>query len=158
MRRAILAALLCLCALPAIGKADRYGYRDARRTVALWYDRFLGREAGPAAEGWARALAEGQDADRLLSQIIGGTEYFDKCGANPARYVRTLYRDLAGRAPSPREMEYWTRRCRFESRDTIAYEMLRRHPQNWDRDDRRGGRDWDHGDRYDYRRPTYRYR
>jgi len=151
MRRAILPALVLLfLALPSNGQ---YGYRDAQRTVARWYERYLGREMDPYADSWVQALQQGQNPDQVLSGILGSDEYYRRAGGRPERFVRQLYEDVGGRRPTAREVDYWARRVYHDSRADIAYAILTRHTGNYDDNDRD---DW--RDRYDYRRPNYRYR
>jgi len=156
MRRAILPALalLLLALQPSSGQYGRYGARDASRTVAGWYQRFLGRQADPYAGSWVDALRRGQDPDQVLSGILGSDEYYLRAGGRPADFVRQLYDDLTGREPSPGQLRHWVQQMRFQSRGDVAYAILTRGSRNWDdRDDRDR-----YSDRYDYRRPYNPYR
>jgi len=158
MRRIILPALLLLLfALPSSGQYSRYGGhadRDASRTVARWYGRFLDREADPYSATWVQALQRGQEPEQVLSGILGSDEYYRRAGSTPEGFVRQLFLDLVGNRPTPRQMDYWTRQLYHRSRADVAYAVLTRQAQNWDWDDR----DRDHSDRHDYRRPYSRYR
>jgi len=104
MRRAILPALLVLLfALPSSGQYSRYGGhadRDAQRTVARWYERFLDREPDPYSATWVQALRRGQESEQVLSGILGSDEYYRRAGSTPAGFVRQLYLDLTGQ-PDP---------------------------------------------------------
>jgi len=155
MRRVILPALLLLlCALPTSAQYGRYGGRGAReaeRTVAGWYDRYLGREMDPGAATWIRSLQQGQDPERVLATILGSDEYYTRAGGSPAAFVRRLFDDVGNRRPTQREMDYWVHQVRHRNRDDVAYGILTRNAQNYD-DDR------DHHDNYDYRRSDRRYR
>jgi len=151
MRRAILPALVLLfLALPSSGQ---YGNRDAQRTVARWYERYLGREPDPYSAAWVQALQQGQNPDQVLSGILGSDEYYRRAGGTPERFVRQLYDDVAGRRPTPREVDHWARRLYSDSRADVAYAILTRNARNYDDHDRD---DW--RDRHDYRRPYDRYR
>jgi len=158
MRRTILCAVSLLAlAVPADGQYGLYGgygARDASQTVAQWYQRFLGRQPDPYAGGWVTALQSGQNPEQVLAGILGSQEYYLRTGGTPRAFVNGLYADLAGRAPTPQEESYWTRQVHSRSREDVAYDFLTRQAQNWDRGG--GDRSWE--DRYDYRRPSYRYR
>lgn len=150
MRRAILPALaLLLFALPSSGQQGRYSARDASRTVADWYQRYLGRQADPYAGGWVDALRRGQDPNQVLSGLLGSDEYYDRAGGRPADFVRQLHEDLTGREPSQRELRHWVQQMRFQARSDVAYAILTRNARNWERD---------RHDDHDYRRQYDRYR
>jgi len=156
MKRLILPALLLpFCVLSSFAQFDRYGGRDAERTVAQWYRRFLDREADPQAINWIRALRSGQDPDQVLSGILGSDEYYNRAGATPRAFVSQLYEDLTGKAPVPREGEHWTRQLYFRSRSDVAYAILTRQAGNWQWEHR--DKDW-WSDNHDYRRPYQRYK
>src|SRR5262249_18393717 len=74
-----------------------------------------------------------------------------KAGSTPEGYVRSLFRDLAGRDPTPAEMNYWARRAWYEPRSDIAYALLARYPQTGSAPASAPTYD------YDYRPPLYRY-
>jgi len=152
MRRAILPALLLLlCVLPSMAQYNR---RDANRTVAQWYQRYLRRDADPYAGGWVQALQQGQQPEQVLAGILASDEYYRIAGGTPRGFVRQLYEDVHGRRPTPQEADHWARRIYSESRTDVAYAILTRGARNWDRGDDRD--DW--RDRYDYRRRYDRYR
>jgi hypothetical protein len=149
MKRAIFCTLLLLItAVPSLGQ---YGDRSAERTVARWYERYLGRPMDPYARTWVEALASGQDPDQVLSGILGSDEYYRRAGGTPGAFINRLYRDVAGRRPTPGEVRHWLREFHSSSRGDIAYAILTRNGQDLDDRDRLS-------DRYDYRRPWSRYR
>lgn len=159
MKRIIIPALILLaCALPVAGQYGRFGnhgYRDAENTVAQWYQQFLRRQADPHAGGWVQALQSGQEPEQVLAGILGSREYYVRAGGSPTAFVQSLYEDLTGRPPSQQELRHWTSQSYNRSREDVAYAILTRGAQNWDRGWDRG-QDW--RDQYDYRRPTYRFR
>lgn len=156
MRRAILPALLLLvCVLPSEAQYGGQGRHDANRTVARWYQRYLGREMDPYAADWVRALQQGQDPEQVLAGILGSDEYYRRTGGTPAAFVRQLYLDVHRRRPTRQEVDHWARRVYYDSRTDVAYAILTRGARNWDQDDDDRDR-W--RDRYDYRRPQDRYR
>ncbi|MGH7222947.1 MAG: DUF4214 domain-containing protein [Gemmataceae bacterium] len=104
---------------------------DPTVLVHSWYKRYLRREADAGANGWIQALRTGHSPEDVLSTVLSSQEYFTAAGRSNPGYVRQLYLDLIGRAPSPAEINYWTGRLRYESRKDVAYHMLVRHPQNW---------------------------
>jgi len=155
MRRIILPALLLfLCVLPSNAQYGRYGNsgaREAQRTVARWYERYLGREPDPYSAIWVQSLQKGQDPERVLAGILGSDEYYQRGGGTPRGFVQQIYNDVSGRRPTPRELEHWAHEIHHRPLVDVAYAILTRNAQNHD-DDR------DHSDRYDYRRPASRYR
>jgi hypothetical protein len=100
-------------------------------TVNFWYQRFLHREAEPAAGAWSHSLAIGHPPEVVLASILSGPEYFRNAGGTPAGFINALYIDLTGAAPLPQQMRYWLRRSQFTSRRDIAYDLLLLYPQAW---------------------------
>jgi hypothetical protein len=147
MNRAILVALLMVS--PVVAQGPRYV--DARRTVEGWYSKFLGRPADPAAEAWVQALRNGQQPEQVLSGILGSDEYYNRAGGTPGAFVQRMYEEVAGRRPTPREMDYWAGRVQTRRRDDVSYDFLML--QGPGRDDRERWRE-----RHDFRRPLLPYR
>jgi len=160
MRRRVIILLapltLLLGALPGVeaqyGRYGGAGPRDAQRTVARWYQRYLRRDMDPYSGSWVQALQQGQEPEQVLSGILGSDEYFQNAGGTPAAFVRRLYEDVTGRRPTPREEDTWVRQVYHRARSDVAYAVLTRNAQNWD-DDHDAWRD-----RHDYRRPYNPYR
>jgi hypothetical protein len=163
MRLLIPTAVLGLALLP--GPAAPQFYRnyfrnqaraypdDPRDLVRSWYRTFLNREPDPGGlRAWVGALRAGNSPEQALASILSSQEYYAKGGNTPQGFIRNLYRDIAGRPPTGREMDYWLRRMRFDNRADIAYALITRFPQSW-RAARRGAED-----DYDYRRPRWRFR
>lgn len=170
MRRfAVLAGLgVSLLAAPALTQDrwhrddDRWRHEEASRRaypdsqddlVRFWYRKFLNREADPMAGVWTNELRGGQDPHSVLSTILGSDEYYTRAGSTPEGFVRTLFRDLTERPPSPQEMDHWARRAAYGDRNDIAYALLTRYPQTWAQ-----GPAIPDDHRYDYRRPAWPYR
>lgn len=150
MKKFILAPMLIvLVTLPASAQYGPIGPgRDAQRTVATWYQRFLGRQPDAYAASWIQALQSGQDPNQVLSGILGSDEYFLRKGGTPRGFVVGLYQDVTGRAPTPQEEAFWAGQIYAGSRADIAYSILTRQAPSWD----------DHPLDHDYRRPYYRFR
>jgi len=101
-------------------------------TVKNWYRQFLRRDPEPSGlMHWSEALRQGNPPALLLSGILGSDEYYNIAGGSPNSFVRSLYLDLAGREPTPRELAYWTSRLNTEYPKDVAYAILTRFPLAW---------------------------
>jgi len=101
---------LALLMVPAFtGPASAQPYRvQPRRLVDYWYQRFLDRPANDEGAGaWVDDLRQGESPQKVLATILSSEEYFQKSGSTNRGFVANLYRDLAGRSPSPREVDHW---------------------------------------------------
>jgi len=168
MRRFLVPAALGLLALatPALPQwlpdarraheMHHYARPDqAEQLVRGWYLKYLNRDVDPTGyQSWVNGLRSGTSPEMTLAGILSSDEYYMKGGSTPEGYVQTLFRDLAGRAPTPREMDYWVRRVCTEPRNDVAYAMVTRYPQI-------AGtipQPWERHEQYEYRRPVWRYR
>jgi len=162
-RYALIASLAVLCAT-ALANGQQQWYHEGHRRayperpealVKSWYERYLHREPEyPGAQGWVDALRQGQPPEAVLAMILSSEEYYGNAGNSPSGFVQRLFLDIAGRAPTPRELDYWVHRRMSQSeRHDVAYALLQRFPGIWETPPAYP----DHG-RYDYRRPTWPYR
>lgn len=152
MARLFLPALLLLVVAVPTPAQQRPRVREARAMVHGWFQRYLNREPGVYSETFVEQLRAGTDPNEVLSFILGSQEYYQNAGATAPRFVRHLYRDLAGRAPTRQELVYWEGEVIRQSLQNVAYALLTRFPQNWDDT----APAWKN--QYEYRRPTQRYR
>jgi hypothetical protein len=152
MRRFLCTTVLSLAALtPAV--SAQYPVDNSARLVRSWYQRFLQREPDrQGLSGWVEEVRRGTPPEAVLSGILGGTEYYDRCGDSPEGFVETLFQDLLGRPPNQREFSYWVGRTAYESNQDVAYALLRRYPDSWDS----GRYSRDRYEEREYRRPRYR--
>ena len=67
----------------------------------------------------------------VLAGILSSDEYYARGGNTPDGFIRTLFVDLTGRQPTPRELDYRLRRLYSGQRSDVAYEVLTRYPQSW---------------------------
>jgi len=139
------------------------GQAGAQQLVDQWYQRFLNRQRDAWAAVWVDALRTGQPPEAVLSKILSSQEYYDKAGGTPEGFVQTLYIDLVGREPTPREVQFWASRLNQVDRDEVAYQVLTRHPGSWQGGVQESYAPAEEGydpypSRYDYRPPRYRYR
>jgi hypothetical protein len=161
MRRFIAGAMLGVLALATPAPAQYGAPGDARGLVDSWYARFLSRPPDAWAAGSVEALRRGQMPEQVLSQILGSREYYDKGGDTPEGFLQTLYQDVVGRPPAPREMGYWLPRMAYMPRSDVAYGVLTFFPQGWQTPapgyygPRNPG--YTPAPSYEYRRPGYRY-
>ena len=160
MRRAFAFTLGLLLCSSSLAQAQSYYYRstapgDPQTLVRSWYERYLRREPDSGAAAWVQALRQGHSAEDVLASILSSQEYYAAAGRTPQGYVRRLYMDLVGRAPSLTEDSYFASRMRFEGRKEVAYRMLLRHPQNF-AGTRQPRLDYDPGYYPDPASPTFR--
>jgi hypothetical protein len=133
--------------------------QDPEALVHHWYARYFGRWADPIGlAGWAQMIRQGLPPINTLSAMLSSQEYFDRAGNTPQGFARTLFRDVTGREPRPREFNWMMSQLALASgpweRAWLAYNVLQRYPeglfppvvpgQNWPD--------------YDYRRPGWRWR
>jgi hypothetical protein len=65
-----------------------------------------------------------------VADILGSDEYYRRTGATPQGFVRTLYWDLAGREPTPQEVQQLGT-VRPDQRREVAATLLQRFPGAW---------------------------
>ncbi len=82
--------------------------------VDSWYKTYLGRQPQNGEEqGWVNLLLQGQTEEKVLSGILGSTEFFNHAqtlvasGTPPERYVQALYQLLLERTGSAAEVAGW---------------------------------------------------
>ncbi|MEO6810052.1 MAG: choice-of-anchor Q domain-containing protein, partial [Isosphaeraceae bacterium] len=91
------------------------GSPEARdHLVQAWYATYLGRQArGGEEQGFVNLLQAGQNEERVLSLVLGSTEYFNRAQALVAtgtpreRFVQSLYHLLLGRTAGADEVSGW---------------------------------------------------
>jgi hypothetical protein len=78
---------------------------DPDQQVDQWYRQYLRRPVDAnGLRDWAVRLRNGRPWEEVLGGILGSKEYFEARGGTNPRYVRGLYRELLGRAPSNSEV------------------------------------------------------
>jgi hypothetical protein len=99
--------------------------------VRNWYHQFLNRPPDPSGlQFWPDALRSGAPPAEVLAQILDSDEYYARCGYTPPGFVRTLFRDLLGREPTPSEYRQYVAHAAY-SRFEVAYTLLRQYPGYW---------------------------
>jgi len=187
MRQLLIFSALSLFGLtPAVSAQGYAGPGDPIVLVDSWYRTYLGRPAyaDPGSADWVDALYQGTSPQSLLANLLGSEEYYTRSGGSMAGFIRNLYLQTLGRAPTPGEQEFWMRRSYTQDRKQIASEILTQNPgrgivvtppatvavipelhRAWVRDrERRWARERErerehyHHSEHDYRRPYYPYR
>jgi len=136
----------------AVPTPAQLGGRDANALVDAWFKRYLNRDRDRYSQAFVDALQSGADPNQALAGILASAEYQRNAGGTPAGLIRRLYRDLAGRAPTDRELGYWEAELYRSPPSDVAYALLTRYPQHWDD----SAPPWK--DQYEYRRPGWRHR
>jgi hypothetical protein len=101
-----------------------------------WVRQFIGRAPNRQDIINGRAIDDGSlNPDDLLVGILSCDEYYRRAGGDDARYVQKLYRDVVGRAPTQRDMDYWNRRLQdgpagMDGRTDVVAALLQRYPLN----------------------------
>lgn len=110
----------------------QYYPEDPAELVRSWYRRYLNREgdAGGVAT-WVNSLRQGNPPESTLATILASDEYFRKAGGSFEGLVHTLFLDLTGRRPPGGEFSYWVTRFHRGERVDVIYDLLLRHPQDW---------------------------
>ncbi len=89
------------------------------------YQTYLGRAAEPAGlASWLRQMRRGYRISEMEAGFLASNEYYQKAGATPSGWVRALYLDVLGRAPTGAEVSTWTGRMSTMSRFEIARGFL----------------------------------
>lgn len=96
--------------------------------VRSWYQQYLGREPDPGAQGWVNQLRGGTSPADVLASILGSDEFYRKAGSTPEGYIRALFQDVAGRAPTEAELRYWARQLWRIGRRAVALALLNQQP------------------------------
>jgi hypothetical protein len=79
--------------------------RNPDQQVDQWYRQYLRRPVdADGLRDWAVKLRNGRPWEEVLGGILGSNESFVARGGTNPRYVRALYRELLGRAPSNSEV------------------------------------------------------
>ena len=94
--------------------------------VRAWHERFFhGVPLGdPWLHRWTEELEHGVEPCLAVAHMLATPEYFARCGNKLEVYVRTLFLETVGRAPTPAEYDFWLRRFYHEDRATVAYALM----------------------------------
>ncbi len=99
--------------------------------VQGWYQTYLGRQAQGGEElGWVNLLQAGQSEEQVLSDILGGVEFFNRAqtmgfgGTADQNYVLALYQLLLGRSASSNELAGWVGALPGFGRSGVAEQFL----------------------------------
>lgn len=77
-------------------------------TVKTDYQYFLGRDADTAGlDFWVKQLTNGWTQEKVEAGFAGSSEYIQAKGNTQAGWIKGLYSDLLGRAPSDTEVNGW---------------------------------------------------
>jgi hypothetical protein len=105
---------------------------EAEHLARAWHERFFhGPVEVTRINGWAQELRRGVDPHVTISHVLGGPEYYTRCGGTAEKYVHTVFTEVVGRAPTPAEHAYWAQRLYHESRAEMALALLNRYPPTW---------------------------
>jgi hypothetical protein len=102
-----------------------WGGNQAINTISRWFRRYLGRDLNAKeVRIFGEMLAQGTTLPEIHVGILASTEYFDRAGNRPAAFVRNVFEDVVGRAPTRLEQATWTTRLRNTHRNN-RYQFAR---------------------------------
>lgn len=160
MKKLILPVLILL--LFARQTPAQHSPGEARRIVAGWYERFLGREPDPPSQVWVDKLMRGwrdgipHAAAHVLAEILSTPEYYNRAGGTQETYINHLYFQLTGSRPSPRVLRYWVNFVYHPQGHNVAYDMLLRYSPGGNAGRPSWERYRDRDREYEYHRPYWR--
>ncbi len=103
-----------LASKAAVAAGITFSSEAEDRLVRSWYTTYLGRAAmGGKETFWAQELAQGQPEEQVLSQLLGGTEFYTHAqslvgsGTSDQRFVEALYQVFLNRTGSGSEAAGW---------------------------------------------------
>src|SRR5262249_5901089 len=86
-----------------------------------------GRAADPAGlAGYVASLQQGSTLEQVIASLVSSAEYFNRAaqtlpGGDPnVAWLRVLYRDLLGRAPSASDVQSWLDTLSRVGRNSVA--------------------------------------
>ncbi len=119
--------LAALSALTAAAPAQAQG-PDAAGFVTGLYRRYIGTDPDPAGLAfWVEKLGRGLPPSEVHANVIGSQQYFDQVGQNNAAFITRAVSEVAGRPPTPAEVDAQLRRLQRLGNDRVkwAREFLR---------------------------------
>ncbi len=127
MQRYLISSLFVVVFLagPAITEAQAQGPVDQ---IRLWYRQYLGRDVdADGLQHWLGHLRAGRSLRDIQAGILGSDEYYRNAGGTPEGFVFMLFRDLTGRSPTWRDVEYWSSEVFAHGKAEVAYELVHRY-------------------------------
>ena len=95
------------------------------RLIQESYQRYLGRAAEPAGLAyWLGQMRAGRRIVEMETGFLASDEYYNAAGRDPGTWVRRLYLDVLGRAPSTAEVGYWVAQQGGRGRYAVAQGFL----------------------------------
>jgi hypothetical protein len=93
-----------------------------------WYRSHLGRNpSSREAAAWREQLEDGQSQEEIEAQILGGSEAYDRRGANPDAYVRDVAKSATGKEPTQDQIRRFTEQLKQPgaNRSSVVEQMLK---------------------------------
>ena len=97
--------------------------------VKKWYLEYLGREATPREVSNVEAqIRQGRPLDTIRNDLLASPDYYRRNGADEAKFIGALFRDLLRRNPVPPEGGNWLTRYKQLKADRLRFiETFRAH-------------------------------
>jgi hypothetical protein len=100
--------------------------------VEFWHQRFFHRApAGTWLGHWVEELHRGIAPELAVAEILASPEYYAQCGGKVEGFVRAVFLEVVGRAPTRTEYDFWLRRFYHEDRTQVAHDLILRYPPAW---------------------------
>ena len=109
--------------LAVVARRITYSTEALNRTVAGYYDGFLGRTASTAeVSGWVSAIQGGLSLENVQASFIGSAEYASK---NSLNFVTDVYGKFLGRPAAAAEISGWNSVLTGQGRAAVALGLLK---------------------------------
>lgn len=93
-----------------------------------WYRSHLGRNPSTReVAAWREQLEEGMSQEEVEAQILGGSEAYDRRGANPDAYVRDVAKSATGKDATDEQVRKFTDQLKQPgaNRSSVVEQMLK---------------------------------
>jgi hypothetical protein len=78
------------------------------RSVAGYYDRFLGRSADVSeVAGWVDRIEQGMSDEQVIAAFLASDEFYQGQGSSHQGWLNAAYQVALERAPDPEGFTYW---------------------------------------------------
>jgi hypothetical protein len=106
--------------------------QEATAIAEYWINSYFRRAAHPReVQDWANELMSSRTPAEALAGLLSSREYHNYAGGTQVGFIRQLIEDVGHHEASRYEVEDVLRATAGASPQRIAYDFLRRYPNNW---------------------------
>jgi hypothetical protein len=110
----------------------RMSTQEASAIAEYWINSYFRRAASPReVRYWASEIVNSRTPANALAGLLSSREYLNYAGGTRVGFVRQLIEDVGHHEPSRYEVEDVLQGTSNLSPAQIAYDFLRRYPNNW---------------------------